>query len=56
MVGCPVASYMGLREDRDRLRLYCRYPQGLTQDQWRELIAYHSQLDFLDPVPLTRNR
>jgi len=43
-------------QDREQLRLYCRYPQGLTQDQWRELVRQHAQIDFLDPVPLTVRR
>ncbi len=39
--------------DVEQLRLYCRYPQELTQDQWRELFRYRGQTDFLRPVLLT---
>lgn len=34
----------------EKLKLYCRYPQGLTDEQWKELLGYHNQEDF---VPLT---
>lgn len=30
-----------------KLRLYCRYPQGLTDKQWEELIEYFDQEGFI---------
>jgi hypothetical protein len=33
-----------------KLKLYVRYPQGLTDQQWNSLLRFHGQRDF---VPLT---
>ncbi len=33
--------------DLEKLRLYCRYPQGLTQTQWNELLMSYGQEEFL---------
>ena len=30
----------------EKLKLYCRYPQGLTPEQWRELLSLNGQQDF----------
>jgi hypothetical protein len=32
--------------DLEQLRLYCRYPQGLAQEQWEDLLSYYQQDDF----------
>lgn len=32
---------------RQRLALYCRYPQGLTDAQWQELLGFYHQDTFL---------
>jgi hypothetical protein len=32
-----------------QLALYCRYPQGLTDAQWQELLSFYSQDTFLSP-------
>jgi hypothetical protein len=34
-------------KDFDKLRLYCRYSQGLTNEKWRQLLKYFEQEDFL---------
>jgi hypothetical protein len=34
---------------RVRLALYCRYPRGLADRQWRELMNYCRQDEFLGP-------
>ena len=33
--------------DRERLRLFVRYPQGLTEEQWQDLLHAHGQGDFV---------
>ena len=33
--------------DMEKLRLYCRYPQGLSDKQWEELIYYSDQEGFI---------
>lgn len=33
--------------DMEKLRLYCRYPQGLTDKQWEELMNYIVQEGFI---------
>jgi hypothetical protein len=33
--------------DLERLRLFARYPQGLTDAQWRELLGVRGQKEFL---------
>lgn len=30
----------------DKLKLYCRYPQGLTEKQWIEVLSYNKQENF----------
>lgn len=30
-----------------KLRLYCRYPQGLTDEQWKLLLQRYRQTDFI---------
>lgn len=30
----------------EKLRLYCRYPQGLTNEQWKDLLQQLNQEDF----------
>jgi hypothetical protein len=30
----------------DKLKLYCRYPQGLTEEQWEDILRYNKQDDF----------
>jgi hypothetical protein len=32
--------------ERNQLVLYCRYPQGLTEAQWQELLAAYGQTGF----------
>jgi len=34
---------------RQRFPLYCRYPQGLTDAQWQELLRFYHQDTFLSP-------
>jgi hypothetical protein len=34
-----------------KLRLYSRYPQGLTVAQWSRLLAFHGQMDFVPTTP-----
>ncbi len=31
----------------ETLKLYCRYPQGLTEDQWRMLLKHYGQEEFM---------
>jgi hypothetical protein len=38
------------RGERDKLRLYARYPQGLGQESWDELLRRQGQSSF-DAVP-----
>jgi hypothetical protein len=33
--------------DREYLRLFARYPQGLTEAQWQDLLHAHGQRDFI---------
>jgi len=33
-------------QDSNKLRLYCRYPQGLSEEQWLEILVYYRQKDF----------
>ena len=35
-----------LAKDRERLKPYCRYPQGLTEPQWREVLTVYEQEGF----------
>jgi len=35
------------KNDLEKLKLYCQYPQGLTKGQWKQLLQYYSQEDFL---------
>ena len=37
-----------------QLALYCRYPQGLTDEPWQELLRHHRQDAFLAPGDLSR--
>jgi hypothetical protein len=39
-----------LPKERARLVLYARYPQGLTPEQWRELLRRLGQAE-IEPVP-----
>jgi hypothetical protein len=32
--------------ERERLRLFCRYPQGLSKDQWSTMLRHLGQEDF----------
>ena len=34
--------------DVENLRLYCRYPQGLSDGQWSLLLKHHNQESFID--------
>jgi hypothetical protein len=34
-------------DDLQKIKLYCRYPQGLTQEQWGTLLKAHNQEVFL---------
>jgi|GEM_PF-1354865 len=34
-------------KEREQLKLYCRYPQGLTDEQWKELLRIDGQEGFL---------
>jgi hypothetical protein len=46
----PVKHRYPLTEgSRTQLALYCRYPQGLTDVQWQELLSFHRQDKFLSP-------
>lgn len=36
--------------EREKLRLYARYPQGLSDELWGELLRHQGQSSF-DPVP-----
>jgi len=33
-------------KDMEALRLYCRYPRGLTEEQWTLLLQHYEQDDF----------
>jgi hypothetical protein len=37
-----------------QLALYCRYPQGLTDAQWQELLRFYHQDTFLSPGDLPK--
>lgn len=39
---------------RQQLSLYCRYPQGLTDAQWQELLRFYHQGGFLSPGDLPK--
>jgi hypothetical protein len=39
---------------RQQLPLYCRYPQGLSDAQWHELLQFYHQDTFLSPGDLPR--
>ena len=47
----PRTGFSGPLTDsaRARLALYCRYPQGLTEEQWVELLGFFHQDGFLVP-------
>ncbi|UCC41292.1 MAG: hypothetical protein JSV96_07680 [Candidatus Aminicenantes bacterium] len=46
--GAKVTFSPPLKEDEIKtLRLYCRYPQGLTEEQWSLLLKLYNQKDFL---------
>ena len=34
-------------KDFEKLKLYCRYSQGLTHEKWRQLLQYCEQEEFL---------
>ena len=38
---------------RGQLALHCRYPQGLNDAQWRQLLGFYGQDDFVTPVRLS---
>lgn len=38
---------------REQLPLYGRYPQGLTDARWQELLGFYGQDDFVTPVRLS---
>lgn len=42
-------------KDLKKLKLYSRYPQGLTQQQWRELLQHYGQKDFQRLTPGKRD-
>lgn len=42
--------YVG-RRWREDLSLYCRYPQGLTERQWQQLLGQAGQKDFVRATP-----
>lgn len=35
-------------KDFDKLHLYCRYSQELTQEKWKQLLDYYKQEEFLE--------
>ncbi|GEM_PF-3531865 len=37
--------------DRAEIGLYCRYPQGLTAEQWRQLLDHLGQEEFVELKP-----
>ncbi|MCX6842008.1 MAG: hypothetical protein NTX53_07005 [candidate division WOR-3 bacterium] len=39
---------------REQLALYCRYPQGLTDEQWQELLRFYHQDAFLSSGDMPR--
>jgi hypothetical protein len=39
---------------REQLALYCRYPQGLTDEQWQELLRFYDQDAFLSSGDMPR--
>jgi hypothetical protein len=47
--GNPKTSFSPPVEPRylDKLKLYCRYPQNLTVEQWQQLLREYGQEDFL---------
>lgn len=49
LVGDPKVSFSPPlnNKDFDKLQLYCRYSQGLTQEKWRQLLQYYEQEEFL---------
>ncbi len=48
----PDIAFSGLSEpaDLERFRLHCRYPQGLTSEQWALLLRSRGQQEFT-PLP-----
>ena len=42
------------KKELDKLRLYCRYPQRLTHEKWRQLLQYYKQEQFLDLTQLEK--
>lgn len=46
--GEPKVTFKFPANQRDLadIRLYCRYPQGLNQEQWRVLLDHYGQDDF----------
>lgn len=39
------------KDELEKLRLYCRYPQGLNEEQWRKLLESFDQEDFKNIPP-----
>lgn len=37
-------------EWKEKLSLYCRYPQGLAEEQWHQLLTRAGQVDFVRPA------
>jgi hypothetical protein len=52
--GNPKVSFSPPLKEKElkKLKLYCRYPQGLTLEQWNELLRLNGQEDFLRPVKI----
>ena len=46
--GDPKVNFSSPFNDKnlDKLKLYCRYPQGLTEKQWIEVLSYNKQENF----------
>jgi len=47
--GDPKVSFSPPLKNKDfeKLHLYCRYSQGLTHENWRQLLQYYGQEEFL---------
>jgi hypothetical protein len=55
LLALPLGSFSSVKvegyptltaSDREKLHLYARYPQGLSDDQWRQLLLERGQHEF----------
>jgi len=40
-------SFPAKNEEIEKLKLYCRYPQGLTDEQWERMLQHFKQKEFV---------